>query len=58
VCKISNKEFKHDFVKNISIIPVKFQLILKLDSFYFFSTEHQCFEAQWVLWCHRQLGSV
>jgi len=40
------------------MIYFKFQLILKLDSFYFFSTENQFFVAEWVLRRNRQLDSV
>jgi len=44
-------------LKTITFVS-KFQLILKLDCFYCFSAENQCFDAQWVLRRRRQLDSV
>jgi len=37
------------------MIYFKFQLILQLDSIYFFSTKNQFFVAEWVLRRNRQL---
>jgi len=57
VCEMFSKWSKHDFVKN-NIICFKISVDFETWLFYFFSTENQCFEAQWVLWHHRQLDSV